>query len=100
MFRPCLSLDIKHLSCLCATGQSLSHAPAFPGIPQAGPADQLQPEFRLALAQHSLYVRLLMTQPAFIRENCLPPMAQKNSLQVEKKQMLMCVGKRKHVESL
>lgn len=72
MFRPCLSLDIKPLANPC-----IPHPPAFPGIPQAGPADHLQLKFRLALAQHSLYVYLLMTQPVFIREKFLPPVAQK-----------------------
>lgn len=43
----------------------LSNPPAFPGIPRAGSAIQLQLEFRLAPAQHRLSVYLLMTQPVF-----------------------------------
>lgn len=38
-----------------------SHPPAFPGILQASSAIHVQLESRLALAQHRLYVYLLVT---------------------------------------
>lgn len=79
----------------------LSHPLTFPGIPQAGSASQLQPEFSLTLAQHSLYVYLLMTQPVFYslgKSAC--HLWQKNNLEVGKREVEMCVCKSKHVKSL
>lgn len=79
MFRLCLLLAIKHLSCLCATSQSLSHPPAFPGIPQTGPTDHLQARVWAGFST-AQFVCLFAHDTAsilFIREKSSPPMTQK-----------------------
>lgn len=100
MFRPCLSLAVKHHSCLCAAAQSLYTHLHF----QESPNWFCQPAAAGVQAGFSTaqFVCLFAHDTAsilFIREKCLPPMAQ-NHLQVEKRQMQMCVCKRKHVKSL